>query len=680
MRGDTKEQPVSKRQLSPHHGVVVPMVTPVTPGGNLDEPAVRRVIDHMVAGGVQGIFVLGTTGESTSAPAALHERLVALAVEHVGGRARVYAGIGSNCLADSVAAAAVYAPLGVDAVVAHLPTYYALNVEEQCAYFSALAGRIALPLVLYDIPATTHMTIPVEVVERLRHHPNVVGIKDSGGDIDHLAALLARLGANRPDFAVLVGASVLSAQGLALGADGIVPSQGNLIPALCRALYDCAIAGDRDGAAAYQKQLNTFTRLFVEGRSLAQSLGALKAMMGARNLCGPDVLPPLLPPSPQEQEALQRQFMAWRAEYEHANRERQSPILLQEFVFETASFPSCHAATILELPDGELLCAFFGGTAESDPDVEIRLARKPPGGEWTAPVSVADGVRAKGDRLSTGNPVLFQPQGGDIMLFYKIFAPGSPWVGMLKTSSDGGRTWSAARPVGAGRIGPDKNKPLQLDDGAIVAGSAIEDDHGWRVHVERSTDGGSTWAFIGPLNPQGEIGVIQPAFLTHPDGRIQMLCRTRSEHGFIVQSWSGDGGLTWSPLEAAVLPNNNSGLDAVTLRDGRHLLVYNHSTHNQAGMGHKGRGILNVALSRDGASWEAALILDYRAESGKQFSYPAVIQTRDGLVHIVYTWHRERIKHVVLDPAHLATTPMPDGQWPAEGPFSLAAFKQRKSQ
>jgi dihydrodipicolinate synthase/N-acetylneuraminate lyase len=312
---------VSERRLSPHHGVIVPMVTPVTPGGDLDEAAVRRIVDHMVAGGVHGIFVLGTTGENTSVPAAMRERFVALAVEHVGGRARTCAGISSNCLADSIAAAEAYAPLGVDAVVAHLPTYYALNAEEQFAYFSALADRIALPLVLYDIPATTHMAIHVEVVERLIRQPNVVGIKDSGGDVARLAALLERRGDSRPDFAILVGASVLSAQGLALGADGIVPSQGNLVPALCRALYDCAIAGDRDGAEVCQKQLNTFTRLFVEGRSLAQSLGALKAMMGVLSLCGPDVLPPLLPPSPQEQETLQRQFLAWQGDHNDFNFE-----------------------------------------------------------------------------------------------------------------------------------------------------------------------------------------------------------------------------------------------------------------------------------------------------------------------------------------------------------------------
>jgi 4-hydroxy-tetrahydrodipicolinate synthase len=238
--------------------------------------------------------------------------LVAATTEHIGERARVYAGIGSNCLADSIAAAKAYARLGVDAVVAHLPAYYALDAEEQFAYFNALADRIDLPLMLYNMPSTTHMVISVEVVEHLSRYLNIVGIKDSGGDIAYLAMVLERLANARPDFAVLVGSSVLAAQGLALGADGIVPSQGNLVPALCRALYDHAVEGDRDEAEAHQQRLNAFAKLIFEGRSLAQSLGALKAMMGALDLCGPDVLPPLRPLPLEEQEALRQRFLAWK--------------------------------------------------------------------------------------------------------------------------------------------------------------------------------------------------------------------------------------------------------------------------------------------------------------------------------------------------------------------------------
>lgn len=378
-------------------------------------------------------------------------------------------------------------------------------------------------------------------------------------------------------------------------------------------------------------------------------------------------------------ELLDEDYPRWRAQhglqFQAASQPAAQPgVVLEEFVFESSpDFRSCHSATVLELPNGELLCAFFSGTRESHPDVEIRLSRKPAGGAWTAPVSVADGNEPRGERMSTGNPVLFRPKGGDVMLFYKVIKPDVGFLGRAKTSSDGGHAWSEARRVGDGLMGAVKNKPIQLDNGAILSPSSTEDDHGWRVHVERGTDGGKTWKLIGPINPEAKIGAIQPTLLTYPDGRIQMLCRTRSEHGFIAQSWSKDGGLTWTPLEAAVLPNNNSGFDAVTLRDGRQLLVYNHSTRTQPGMGHKGRGILNVALSRDGINWEASLILEHLDESGKQFSYPSVIQTRDGLVHIVYTWHRKRIKHVVLDPARLETTPMPEGEWPAKGPFSLEA-------
>ena len=347
-------------------------------------------------------------------------------------------------------------------------------------------------------------------------------------------------------------------------------------------------------------------------------------------------------------------------------RPHRDGIVLEEFVYTKADFPQSHSATILELEGGELLCAFFGGTHERHPDVEIRLTRKQPGGVWSAPVSVADGVQPKGDRLPTWNPVLFQKRGGEVMLFYKVGPSPSEWWGMVKTSNDGGRTWSKAQRLGDKIIGPVKNKPIYLKDGTIVSSSSTEGKGGWRVHIERSTDGGKSWNIIGPINDPNKMGAIQPTLLTHPDGRIQMLCRTRSEVEHISQSWSGDGGLTWSKMNATALPNNNSGIDAVTLKDGRHLLVYNHATRTQPGMGHKGRGVLNVAVSKDGKSWEAALVLDYIDEPGKQFSYPAVIQSADGLVHIVYTWHRKRIKHVVIDPKKLKTYPIENGRWPTD--------------
>src|SRR5690606_35370413 len=341
-------------------------------------------------------------------------------------------------------------------------------------------------------------------------------------------------------------------------------------------------------------------------------------------------------------------------------------IVLEEFLFTKAEFPSCHSATIVELPNKELLCTYFGGTYERHPDVEIRLQRKKLDGTWTPPVSVAHGIQPDGERFPTWNPVLFQPRGGDLMLYYKVGPSPKEWWGEFITSKDNGHTWSQPQRLEGNLLGPIKNKPIQLSNGTLLSGSSDENG-GWKAYVERRTDGGKSWSFIGPLNDGKKMAAIQPTVLTHADGSIQMRSRTNtSGEERITETWSRDGGLTWSAMRWTTLPNNNSGLDAVTLQDGRHLLIYNHATREQEGMGHKGRGVLNLAVSKDGKTWEAALMLDYIDEPEKQYSYPSIIQTTDGLVHIVYTWHRERIKHVVVDPNQLETFPIVDGKWPYE--------------
>jgi len=319
-------------------------------------------------------------------------------------------------------------------------------------------------------------------------------------------------------------------------------------------------------------------------------------------------------------------------------------LLKSEFIFETAPFPQCHASTIVETKAG-LLAAWFGGTRERHPDVGIWLARQV-AGRWTAPVEVANGVQSPTNRFPCWNPVLFQPQTGPLLLFYKVGPSPSAWWGMLTTSADGGQTWSKPRRLPGGILGPIKNKPVQLANGDLLCPSSTE-DAGWRVHFERSSDLGRTWRATPPVNDGKAIGAIQPSILFHKANRLQAIGRTRQ--GRIFQVWSEDNGLTWGKMTLTSLPNPNSGTDAITLRDGRHLLVYNHSTN--------GRSPLNVAVSGDGEDWQAALTLE--SEPGKQFSYPAVIQTADGLVHVTYTWKRERIKHAVLDPAKLQLRPMP---------------------
>jgi len=330
-----------------------------------------------------------------------------------------------------------------------------------------------------------------------------------------------------------------------------------------------------------------------------------------------------------------------------------SAVVVSEFIYETAPYPQCHASTIAELAPGKLVAAWFGGTRERAPEVGIWVARWEQG-KWTEGIEAADGVQADGTRLPTWNPVLFHPRGGPLMLFYKVGPSPSQWWGMVKTSTDGGRTWSDARRLPDGVLGPIKNKPILLADGAWLSGSSVEGTPtGWRVQFEISRDHGKTWQIIGPVDKGPkvkELDAIQPSILTYPDGRLQALCRTRN--GVIASTWSRDRGKTWSPLEPTKVPNPNSGIDAVTLGDGRQLLVYNHSAPPPEAPTTGRRYPLDVAISTDGVEWKHVLTLEDQP-IGNGYAYPAVIQTSDGLVHITYTWDRKRIKHVVLDPKKL---------------------------
>ena len=307
-------------------------------------------------------------------------------------------------------------------------------------------------------------------------------------------------------------------------------------------------------------------------------------------------------------------------------------IVQSEFIYETAPFPSCHASTIVETKSG-LVTAFFGGTDEKNPDVGIWLSRHE-NGKWTVPVEVANGAQPDGKRHPTWNPVLFQPQSGPLVLFYKVGPSPSRWWGMMMRSTDNGKTWSKPEKLPEGILGPIKNKPVQLADGTILCGSSTE-HAGWKIHFEHTKDL-KTWGRTkADSDPKG-FDAIQPTILVHKD-RLQALCR--SGRGRITEVWSSDKGHTWSPMKVTELPNPNAGIDGVTLKDGRHVLVYNHTA--------RGRTPLNVAISPDGTDWRPMATLE--TQPG-EYSYPAVIQTRDGKVHVTYTWKRQRIRHAVLEP------------------------------
>ncbi len=290
-----------------YSGVVVPMITPFTSGGEIDIPAARKVVEHIVSGGCSP-FVLGTTGEAASVPMHGRQQFVKTMVEQAGGRCVTYAGIAGNCFRESADSAKAYFGLGVDCVVANLPSYYPINADQMLEYYEQLANAAGGPLMLYNITITTHMSIPLEVVEKLSHHPNIVGLKDSERNEERMAESL-KLWKDRQDFAHLVGCAALSTKALLLGSDGIVPSTGNFVPKMFRQLYDAAVKGDAAVAEQLQAQTDEMAKIYQGKRLLSESLAALKAMMCELGLCGPAVLPPLIECGPAEKAQI-RQEMA----------------------------------------------------------------------------------------------------------------------------------------------------------------------------------------------------------------------------------------------------------------------------------------------------------------------------------------------------------------------------------
>jgi predicted neuraminidase len=322
------------------------------------------------------------------------------------------------------------------------------------------------------------------------------------------------------------------------------------------------------------------------------------------------------------------------------------PVISQQVIFKPTHqnnhkpFRSCHAPSILELPDGTLLAVCFGGQHEGASDQKIYICRKEVGKEWTEPKAIAHGG---------GNPSLFRSFSGTLMRF-------DGWNGSVQTSTDEGKTWSTPRKTSGG--GAEKNKPVQLEDGTILAANAGS--------VVVSTDDGKTWSKRSGGAKQGSI-------LIYPNNRLQMLYRTGGG-GSIGVLWSDDNGKSWSK-GSCVLPNNNSGLDGTTLRGGTQVLAYNHSHRNQ--FGGKGRGILNLAISKDGKAWDAVVLVNYLPKKSYQYSYPGIIQSRNGLIHLVYTWHRRSIGHAVINPAAFKPVPMPNGKWPSSGPLSIEEWKRQ---
>lgn len=289
-----------------YRGVVVPMVTPVTVTGSLDVAAVERIIEFFAQNSVAPLL-MGTTGEGNSVSAANGLLLVETAVKAAKGRILIYAGLTGNCFAEQLTQAEAYTCAGADVIVATLPSYYALTEEQMYGYYKTLADSITGPLMLYNILATTHMTIPVGVVRRLADHPNIVGLKDSERDLERMQQCIA-ISKHREDFAYFCGWAAQSAYSLSIGGDGIVPSTGNYIPEMFNELYQAAVRGDMDTANRLQDETNEIAKIYQAGRTLGQSLTALKVMMQTKGLCEPWMLMPLTRLSAEEEQSIREKL------------------------------------------------------------------------------------------------------------------------------------------------------------------------------------------------------------------------------------------------------------------------------------------------------------------------------------------------------------------------------------
>jgi 4-hydroxy-tetrahydrodipicolinate synthase len=272
-----------------HAGVVVPMVTPLTSAGRLDEGAVERLVEILVAGEVDGIFVLGTTGEGAMVSRPDRQRLVRQVVALANSRVRVYAGIGDSAGEDALLGND-YLAAGVDAVVARAPV--SMESADLQSWFQSVLDQLNGPMILYNIPMLNQVSIPLEVVDQLRVHPGVIGIKESENNLERLSTLIRRFG-RRPGFSIFVGVGKLMEEGLRLGAHGIVPSVGNLIPETCHHFWECAQRGDWAAVKRHAGRMNAVAAIYQANRDLGESLSALKGALSLCNICERHMFPPL---------------------------------------------------------------------------------------------------------------------------------------------------------------------------------------------------------------------------------------------------------------------------------------------------------------------------------------------------------------------------------------------------
>jgi 2-dehydro-3-deoxy-D-pentonate aldolase len=274
-------------------GIVPPVPTPLGSTGQIDEGGINRIMDHLVHGGCDAAFILGSTGELASLPRVHRETMIRMSVKAAAGRIPVLVGIGDTCRDDTLSLASFASEQGCDGLVLNAPCYYDLTSDELIRYFDSILHKLDRPTLLYNMPWLTGHVLDMNCLRAALEHPNVIGFKDSSGDLAYLEQMIA-VAATREDVTVLVGNEYLYLEALRLGAHGVVGGGANIYPGLFRTLQDAHDKGDRITSEAIQSQI---TRL---GNEIFNTTGrptsvfcAVKAGLAAMGFCEPHMLAPL---------------------------------------------------------------------------------------------------------------------------------------------------------------------------------------------------------------------------------------------------------------------------------------------------------------------------------------------------------------------------------------------------
>jgi dihydrodipicolinate synthase/N-acetylneuraminate lyase len=266
-------------------GIIPPLVTPLIDPETLDAAGLERLVEHVLGGGVHGVFLLGTTGEGPALSGCLQRELIEQAVAIVAGRVPVLVGITDAAPAESIDLAGFAAAAGADAVVAAPPYYFPAGQEPLLRWALDLADRSPLPLVLYNMPEMTKLTLEPATLERLAACERIVGLKDSSGDLGYFAAAVARVVPRRPDWSLFVGPEQLLPEAVALGGHGGIPGGANVWPRLFADFFAAVQAADAAALARAGERVAAVSRLYRIGRLPGGIIVGIKAALAALGIC-----------------------------------------------------------------------------------------------------------------------------------------------------------------------------------------------------------------------------------------------------------------------------------------------------------------------------------------------------------------------------------------------------------